>query len=310
MISIVIPTYNRAAMVCRAVESCLAEPIVNRQVVVVDDGSTDDTELRLQQYAESIEFRRMDKNQGVQAARNLGTMLATQPYVKYLDSDDYLQPGSLAEELARAESERADIVISAWGSITADSVKATTAPPQFGSGEQIVDDVLLGKGVHTTAALYRLDYLNRHNVRWSADAGKLDDWDFFAHAALGLGRISARTGVSYWQVGHNEPRITDVSLLENARCHHQVLARIESKVQELGLLTQARKTRLAAYHFKELQVFARYDWSGFLRGLRNIQRLDPALDVEQVISNPQLGKLARYLGIKPAFWLYAKYRGK
>ncbi|MGD8924565.1 MAG: glycosyltransferase family A protein [Syntrophobacterales bacterium] len=86
-ISVIIPTYNRAAMVVEAVESVLAQDTEGFELIVVDDGSTDDTEKRLAVFGSSLRYQRQE-NAGVSRARNLGVELSRAPMVAFLDSDD------------------------------------------------------------------------------------------------------------------------------------------------------------------------------------------------------------------------------
>lgn len=93
-VSVVIPTYNRAPLVTRAVESALAQCRPGDEVVVLDDGSTDDTEERLKPFRDRIVYRKV-VNGGAGRARNLGMDLASRPLVAFLDSDDEWLPGKL-----------------------------------------------------------------------------------------------------------------------------------------------------------------------------------------------------------------------
>ena len=90
-ITVVIPTFNRAHLVERAIESALRQTLQPSQVVVVDDGSTDGTAEVCANYSKSIEYVRQS-NQGVSAARNCGIRLARYPWTAFLDSDDYWTP--------------------------------------------------------------------------------------------------------------------------------------------------------------------------------------------------------------------------
>lgn len=92
--TIVIPTYNYGRYVTRAIDSALAATGPSREVIVVDDGSTDDTADVVRPYAERIVFERQT-NQGVSAARNRGLELARGRYIVCLDADDKLLPNAL-----------------------------------------------------------------------------------------------------------------------------------------------------------------------------------------------------------------------
>src|SRR5262245_7374679 len=94
VVSIVIPTYNRGYVVAKAVASALAQSYPNLEVVVVDDGSKDDTRDRLLPYLDRIRYVRQE-NQGVSAARNRGIREARGGLIAFLDSDDVWHPRKL-----------------------------------------------------------------------------------------------------------------------------------------------------------------------------------------------------------------------
>jgi glycosyltransferase involved in cell wall biosynthesis len=93
-VSVVIPTFNRAAMVVEAVESVLAQEGVDLELIVVDDGSTDDTQARLGRFGSALQYRRQPRS-GVSASRNRGVALSRAPLIAFLDSDDLWLPGKL-----------------------------------------------------------------------------------------------------------------------------------------------------------------------------------------------------------------------
>jgi glycosyltransferase involved in cell wall biosynthesis len=94
-VSVVIPTYNRAALLPRAVDSALSAIEVGDEIIVVDDGSTDATAEVLAPYGDRIRYIRTE-NRGAGAARNRGLREARQPLVAFLDSDDSWYPDHLA----------------------------------------------------------------------------------------------------------------------------------------------------------------------------------------------------------------------
>ena len=93
-VSVVIPTYNRARLIARAVGSALAAIAPGDEIIVVDDGSTDDTEHALEPYASRIHYVRAE-NGGAGKARNRGVREARNPLVAFLDSDDEWAPDRL-----------------------------------------------------------------------------------------------------------------------------------------------------------------------------------------------------------------------
>jgi glycosyltransferase involved in cell wall biosynthesis len=113
LISFIIPTYNRARLVKRAVESVLIQNGVAFEVIVVDDGSTDETSDVLNVYGDAIRFVHQ-KNAGVESARMLGVNLARGSYIWFLDSDDRLLPGALSAIYSSVLQKPSADVIYGW----------------------------------------------------------------------------------------------------------------------------------------------------------------------------------------------------
>lgn len=98
--SVIIPTYNRGYIVWEAIESVLAQTYKDFELIVVDDGSTDDTEERVKPYLKDRRVRYVRKaNGGVSSARNMGASLATGTFLSFLDSDDLWKPYKLEREV-------------------------------------------------------------------------------------------------------------------------------------------------------------------------------------------------------------------
>lgn len=105
-VSIVIPAYNCAWCIDRALDSVAAQSFRDYEVIVVDDGSTDNTAAVLAARPEPLRVIRQ-ANAGMSAARNAGIAAARGEFVAFLDSDDWWRPGKLAAqvELMRADPE-------------------------------------------------------------------------------------------------------------------------------------------------------------------------------------------------------------
>src|SRR5437764_527122 len=110
-VSIIKPTYNRLWSLPKAVESC-KEPLLNIEIIVIDDGSTDGTSAWLATQAGIIIIAQ--KNQGKDWAVNKGFAVAKGKYIRFLDSDDWLLPGSTGELFACAEKNHLDITCAGY----------------------------------------------------------------------------------------------------------------------------------------------------------------------------------------------------
>jgi glycosyltransferase involved in cell wall biosynthesis len=95
-VSVIIPTYNRRAMLLEAIDSVLSQSAAVFELIVIDDGSTDDTATRL---AKTIRIERIE-HRGPAAARDYGVGLARAPLIAFLDSDDLWAPAKLERQLA------------------------------------------------------------------------------------------------------------------------------------------------------------------------------------------------------------------
>jgi len=103
-VSVIIPTYNRAGFLSRAVDSVLSQQYPRFELIVVDDGSTDGTKAVLDSYGDRIRVITLPANRGPAAARNLGIQAARFELIAFLDSDDCFQPGKLALQAAAMEA--------------------------------------------------------------------------------------------------------------------------------------------------------------------------------------------------------------
>jgi glycosyltransferase involved in cell wall biosynthesis len=97
-VSVVIPTYNSGRLVVEAIASALAQTHQPAEVIVVDDGSTDDTRARMAAFESPVRYV-YQENQGVAAARNRGIREATGEFVAFLDADDVWHPRKLEIQL-------------------------------------------------------------------------------------------------------------------------------------------------------------------------------------------------------------------
>lgn len=98
-VSVIIPTYNRARYVTEAIDSVLAQTYQDYEVIVIDDGSTDNTREVLEPYMDRIRYIRQE-NAGVSAARNRGIGEAQGQWLAFLDSDDIWLPEKLESHTA------------------------------------------------------------------------------------------------------------------------------------------------------------------------------------------------------------------
>lgn len=99
-VSVIIPTYNRAYVIARAVQSVLEQTYANFELLIVDDGSTDDTKQIIEYVDDDrIRYICLEKNSGASHARNVGIQMAECEYIAFLDSDDEWMPEKLERQM-------------------------------------------------------------------------------------------------------------------------------------------------------------------------------------------------------------------
>jgi glycosyltransferase involved in cell wall biosynthesis len=102
LVSVIIPTYNRAAVIGRAIQSVLIQSFTDYELIVVDDGSTDETGSLsiITDNKKQVRFIRLDQNYGVSKARNTGVSESSGSLIAFLDSDDEWKKEKLKEQVA------------------------------------------------------------------------------------------------------------------------------------------------------------------------------------------------------------------
>ncbi|RLB06846.1 MAG: glycosyltransferase family 2 protein [Deltaproteobacteria bacterium] len=97
LVSVIIPTFNRGWILKEAIDSVLSQTFTDYELIVVDDGSTDNTPDILKSYPQTKLIRQ--ENRGVSAARNKGVKASAGKYLAFLDSDDLWLPGKLEKQV-------------------------------------------------------------------------------------------------------------------------------------------------------------------------------------------------------------------
>ena len=128
LVSILIPCYNAAHWLSETLESALAQTWPRCEIILVDDGSTDDSTPLARRFESRGVRVLMQANAGAAAARNTALRAASGQFIQYLDADDLLAPDKIERQLARAATEPAGVALTGrWGRFTANPALATFA---------------------------------------------------------------------------------------------------------------------------------------------------------------------------------------
>lgn len=166
-VSLVVVCFNNAPFIAEAIESALAQSQLPREIIVIDNGSTDGSAEILTRYAAQkplIQVRFLTSNDGPGIARNHGLASATGDYVMFLDGDDLLEPNAIATAVSAAAAEEADIVQFAYRRCGEDSAACQSAPRAAEAGDADAARLAMLRGSPAVwTRLYRRDLLARVN---------------------------------------------------------------------------------------------------------------------------------------------------
>ena len=154
-VSVIIPTYNCEKYVERSVKSVLEQTYTDYEVIVVDDGSIDNTGNILKLYDDVIQYL-YQTNQGAAIARNYGCQIAQGEFIAFLDADDFFLPNKLEEQMAIFEADSTiDLVQSGWIIVDKNGEGLTDVTPWKVAPELNLETWLLHKCVRPSALILR-----------------------------------------------------------------------------------------------------------------------------------------------------------
>lgn len=188
-VSVIVPCYNQAQFLAETLDSVLAQTYENWECIIVNDGSTDNTE------SIAIEYCKIDKrfkyikqqNQGRCVARNLGINIAEGEYVQFLDSDDVLLPNKLERQIRIIETEKSDVCLCHHSMFTTDinhtwenffsqsTYDLTYRGFMYNWGKQFVIAIHSG--------ILKKSFLDSYNIKFNVGIHALEDWLFWVEVA-------------------------------------------------------------------------------------------------------------------------------
>jgi glycosyltransferase involved in cell wall biosynthesis len=247
-ISVVIPIWNRASSVGAAIGSALSQTLPPRfalEVIVVDDGSSDQPQEKLACFGDQIRLVRHPTNLGAAAARNSGCEAATGDYIAFLDSDDQWLPGKLASQIAFMRDRDLDISCTAY---LLQRPSRIIVSPRYRTGSLSLSDMVWGCFVSPGSTLLCKTATFRDVGLLDTSLQRLEDWDWLIRLTR-----TRPLGFLAEPLARIEPSAGAASAVVLA-----ALDRIASK--HLPELTGANRRHFrAGYHLQRAAVLVRSD---------------------------------------------------
>lgn len=300
LISIIVPIYNVEKYIRTCIESILAQTYRNVEVIIVNDGSTDQSLAVISDLICSHHNVKVinQKNQGVSVARNTGIDVATGKYITFVDPDDKIMPGFVSSLYQIADKTGADIVRGSFrdfnGNIPKDWVPDFNVPTNCGT---IVLDQLLSSNISFVvwSSIYRLDFINSNHIRFTPGIVVYEDGDFTTRAYM-LAKLVATSPEPNYAYRRN--RQGSVLTTNNA----QKMSLSEEKVisQFISMLKHEESDVLCSLILKSIYTFMRY-WTGtIVKNHLSLDRTNSCFDtaltlIKEIINSRPLKEKIKFL---------------
>ncbi len=175
--SIVIPTYNRAHLIDKTIKSILAQEFIDYEVIVIDDGSTDNTELVMNGFNDSriVYIRKQNGERG--AARNYGRERARGSYVNFFDSDDLMYPHHLQVAFDFVLSNSNPEIFHLGYDFKTPDGEVTKRVNQLSN--ESIDTILFDNILSCNGVILRKDIANRFPFHEDRKLASAEDWELW-----------------------------------------------------------------------------------------------------------------------------------
>jgi len=179
-VSVIIPTYNRGNLIIKSIKSVLNQTFKNLEVIVIDDGSSDNTEHLVNKITDKrLKYVKLSSNKGSSNARNIGIKNADGQFISFQDSDDIFYPNKIEKQLKNIIN-RNSILDFCKINVIYNSTYSYLIPNKRQENSILKDDIfneLISRGnfISTQSMLIRTNYMKKH--LFDIDMPRLQDYD-------------------------------------------------------------------------------------------------------------------------------------
>jgi glycosyltransferase involved in cell wall biosynthesis len=304
-ISVVIPCYNAARWIIATLQSVFVQQHVNFEVIVVDDGSTDDSAHIITTKFPQVRLICIS-NSGPSRSRNIGTQAAQGHFIQYLDADDLLAPDKLAVQLQALEQSDADVAYGDWQRLE-QQTDGSFVPGQV-IKRQLPSDAEIGLFTDfwcpPAAYLFRRTIVDRIGG-WNERLPVIQDARFALDAALYGGQFVYEPGIAAYYRTHQTGSVSKRDPIAFNRDVYQNALEVEDWWNRNGELTDSRYTALLRVYGQVARASYGSDMDTFEAAYNKLEHLSPGYIPQQ----PQmLSLLSRILGYRRAEAIAKRYR--
>jgi glycosyltransferase involved in cell wall biosynthesis len=275
LVSVLIPCYNAERWVAAAVESALAQDGPEKEIIVVDDGSTDASLDVIRSFGHRVRWE-TGPNRGGNRARNRLLELSRGQWIQYLDADDYLLPEKFKEQVRFLEETGADAVYGDWCSRfhLPDGTDFMSDTYQVGDRCDILESLLEGWWVPPHAYLHRAQSI-KSTSGWDESLPAAQDLDFTINLALQERTPLYQSGcrVVYRRYGNVTVSTSSPSRLLD--CSVRILQKVEAFLTQHETFSPKYWKALAGFYFQIARRYFGLDRQRYIGLIKKAQTLSP-----------------------------------
>lgn len=300
LVSVIIPCFNAEQWLREAIDSVFKQTYSLIELIVIDDGSTDNSLDIIKSYSEKIIWE-TGPNRGGNHARNRGLALSKGVYIQYLDADDYLKPEKIQRQVEYLETTGDDVVYGDWqhqyhypdGKVILDEVKIS------GNQSDILASLLSGWWVSPACLLFRRSSVEAAGV-WDETLMAGQDKDFFLSVVASGAAVSYQPGCYSVYRRYGNVTVSTSSKKRYLENHIRILDKYQNRLLAEGKLLPHYKYALAQSFFVIARGYLDIERAAYDKYLKKAFSLSPHFQPREAERTRLYSILQKFLGFPAA----------
>jgi glycosyltransferase involved in cell wall biosynthesis len=262
LVSIIIPVYNSENFLSEAIHSALAQTWNHTEIIVIDDGSSDNSFSIAKKFSSDSFKIYKQNNKGASAARNLGFAVSKGDYIQYLDADDILAPDKIEKQLQLLGAQTRNYISScSWARFSTSINKAKLIPQKVWADLSPIDwlsTALSGGGMMQTACWLTPRHLIKKAGLWNESLKKNpnDDGEFFCRVLLNSDGIKfCKLSKVYYREHNNDKRVSKIvdreaidSLFKSHVSYEREILKVEKSQKTINAVVAKHTSFIYVYY--------------------------------------------------------------
>lgn len=206
-ISVIVPIYNAQSCIEKCINSIINQTKKELEIILINDGSTDDTDKIIKKYKDKRIKYFINKNCGIGSTRNFGIEKATSKYILFVDSDDYLELDACEKLYKKIEEDKSDILVYNFNKIENNILEKITIQPFLKTNLLNNPNILLDINMSPWNKLYKREFIIKNKIKFVENL-KYEDAPFVSEALYKAENISYLNEYLYNYIIHSNSETT------------------------------------------------------------------------------------------------------